>query len=111
MLTEGMHLTPLHTLGSSVLGRAGVGLFPSQGKVSCWSVVCQGLSVHRVWGEGPQAFLANVWGAEPSWTDKPLPLPRLLRGSCSRNSPGPGLTQARDGSCTDLNLSMLVDPG
>ena len=54
MLTEGINLSPLHTLGSSVLGRAGMGLFSSQGKVSCWSVVWQGLSVGRVWGEGSQ---------------------------------------------------------
>ena len=106
-----MHLSPLHTLGSSVLGRAGVGLFPSQGKVSCWSVVWQGLSVGRVCREGPQASWPVSGVQSLSWTEKPLPLPRLLRGGRSRHSPGPGLTQARDGSCTDLNLSVLGDPG
>lgn len=111
MLTEGINLSPLHTLGSSVLGRAGMGLFSSQGKVSCWSVVWQGLSVGRVWGEGPQASWPVSGVQSLSWTDKPLPLLCLLRRGCSRNSPGPVLTQARDESCTDLNLSVLGDPG
>ena len=64
MLTEGMHLTPLHTLVSSVLGQGWGGAFPFPGQSVLLVGCVAGAVCAQSVGGGTSGFPGQVWGAE-----------------------------------------------